>query len=229
VLTRTVFQTKIRCEVVTGRKKTPVQLDYDLPDVPALPNTLLLLDLVTQERCVDLHEMSQIVLSDVGATLQILRLAGREYGNEAGRLTRVEDCIADLGVQPCLSAVGAKIAYGSHGRNAVRALWSHSREIAQRTSMLAEEMPGVDPAMAYLAGLLHAIGSLPQALGWTWTDPDMEAASIARDMAMRWSLPECIQELFSETASSATGLGHLVSLAHRNAGRGRSSHAGTFL
>ena len=59
-----------------------LQADNDpLPAVPVMPETLLLLDLVAQEPTVDLRGMSQLVLDDMGATLQILRLAGREYGN----------------------------------------------------------------------------------------------------------------------------------------------------
>ena len=58
------------------------------PAIPIMQETLLLLDLAAQESSVDLREMSQLVLDDLGATLQILRLAGREYDNSHDRPLR---------------------------------------------------------------------------------------------------------------------------------------------
>ena len=88
----------------------PSQVEFvqDFPDIPVLTKTLLFLDLLVQEPCIDLREMSQLVLSDLGATLQILRLAGREFGNADDRPVRMEDCISDLGLEACLKAVSRK-------------------------------------------------------------------------------------------------------------------------
>jgi len=75
------------------------------PAIPIMQETLLLLDLAVQESSVDLREISQLVLDDLGATLQILRLAGREYANSHDRPLRIEDCISALGVNACMQAV----------------------------------------------------------------------------------------------------------------------------
>jgi hypothetical protein len=87
----------------------PWQFDFsdDLPAIPVLPETLLLLDLEAQERSVDLKRVAELVLSDLGATLQILRLAGREHACAEFRPSRIEDCIVDLGVDVCLQALSA--------------------------------------------------------------------------------------------------------------------------
>ena len=79
-----------------------------LPDVPVMPGTLLLLDLGAQEERVDLHEMTRVVLSDPGATIQILRMVGRDRSFGEERPSRVEDCISVLGVQACLEAVSRR-------------------------------------------------------------------------------------------------------------------------
>ena len=58
-----------------------------------MPETLLLMDLGALEKPVDLEEITQVVLSDPGATIQVLRLAGRERALGEEREARIEDCI----------------------------------------------------------------------------------------------------------------------------------------
>ena len=219
MFTKTDFQTQIRCNPPEG-KHPAGGFVRELPDIPVLPKTLLLLDLVMQERAVDLRELAQIVLADLGATLQILRLAGREYGTGDVQMNRIEDCISDLGLNACMNAVSAKVVPNDGRRNAIAALWDHSQEIALRSRLLAEEMPGINPEEAYLAGLLHDIGSLPDTLGWTWRRSSADAASVPRNIATRWSLPACVLELFSGTPEETDSIGwaEIVDLAHQRAG-----------
>ncbi len=167
----------------------------DLPDIPALPETLLLLDLMIQEPCVDLREMAELVLWDLGATLQILRLAGREYGDAEQRPTRIEDCISALGLEACVDAVSARTVARDHRREAIAAFWTYSREIAKYSKLTGEELPGIDPEEAYLTGLLHGIGALPAILGWDcpeWHSVDGPGAGFL--LAKRWALPMCVVE-----------------------------------
>ena len=101
-----------------------------LPAVPVLPETLLAMELQLQQRSVDLHEVSQTVLGDLGATLAILRLAGQEHGSSEGRPARIEDCISGLGLKACLEAVASAASARGARQRAVQDLWAHSREIA---------------------------------------------------------------------------------------------------
>lgn len=180
-----------------------------------MPDTLLLLDLMVQETCVDLHRMSQLVLADVGAALQILRLAGRHYGTAEDRPVRISDCISDLGLRACLKAVSAQ-TISRHGRqNELLAFWDHSREVARNSKLLAEEMLEIDPEEAYLAGLLHGIGFLPALLQWKDSgvaDPALTGVRLAK----RWALPRCVTELCNEMQlpGYATGWSGIVRKAH---------------
>ena len=79
------------------------ELDRELPDAPVMSDTLLMLELAVRERVVDLSEVTQLVLGDLGAAIQIMRLAGRE-----GLSGRMENCISGLGVQACLDAVARR-------------------------------------------------------------------------------------------------------------------------
>jgi hypothetical protein len=168
-------------------------------DVAVMKETLLLMELETQEFCVDLRALSKLVLSDLGATLQVLRLAGREYRDDDGRPVRVEDCIADLGVQACLDVMSAHLMPRDLRSPAATELWRHSREIAKHSNYLAGQTVDVDPDQAYLVGLCHSIGSLPGVLGLDGrTRQEVDRARMGLELAREWSLPGCVIDYFSD-------------------------------
>ena len=195
--TRTVFRNQTRPNQLVELQPSQVEFIQDLPDIPILTKTLLLLDILVQEPCVDLRQMSQLVLSDLGAALQILRLAGREYGNAEDRPIRMEDCISDLGLEACMKAVSAQTLARDDRQYDIADFWNHSREIAQHSMLIAKQMLKVKPEEAYLAGLLHTIGLLPELLGWRESD-EADAVLVGLRFATRWSLPACVTEFFRE-------------------------------
>src|SRR5277367_1350924 len=67
-----------------------------LDDVPVMSATVLGLEILLQEPCIDLRMVSELILSDVGATIQILRLVGTEYEFAAEHPSRMGECIASL-------------------------------------------------------------------------------------------------------------------------------------
>ena len=193
----------------------------DLPAVPVMPETLLLLDVETQEHSVDLRRMSQLVLGDLGATVQILRWAGREYG-DAEAPSRIEDCISDLGVRACMEAMSEQTTMRDSHHDPVARLWAHSREIAQHAKLVADEMPDVNPEQAYLVGLLHAIESLPAVLGWGLSETGMfDNELTGLKMVQQWSFPRFVLEAFDERhpAGRANRWAEIVRTAHRYATR----------
>lgn len=197
-----------------------------LPDAPVAPETLLLLDLLVRETCVDLREMSELVSSDLGATLQILRLAGREYGMVQDRPTRIADCIADLGLRACLKAVSADTIGRQHCRDGIADLWAHSREIAVYSKLVAQERSDIHPEEAYMVGLLHEIGLLPSLLGWRDLDLADEAL-IGFRLAKRWALPHFVTDFFSglQSPQHASRWSAVVERAHLLAGQPQSERS----
>jgi HD-like signal output (HDOD) protein len=170
-----------------------------LPEVPALPETLLALDLHRLEFSFDLRGISQVILEDPGATLQILRLAGREYGDSAGSHLRIEDCICDLGVEACLRAVERGAMVQPSSWRAILPCWEHARSIARFARLIAEQEPtGLTPDQAYMGGLLHILGSLPDLLGWKRRDLQGPHDVVGLALAEVWSLPAYIQDIFRE-------------------------------
>lgn len=212
-------------EIRAGRRpseRAQISSCAALPDVPVLPGTLLLMDLGAQENPVDLHEMTRVVLSDPGATIQILRMVGRERSFGEERPSRIEDCISVLGVQACIEAVFRRTASRAIDKTEIMKAWSHAREIAEACRLMAEEAPErVGPNEAYLTGLLHELGSLPTILGWepafaVSSDPVLSGLNMAEE----WFLPQCVVDYFSELGSlKATNvLSKMVHRAHEVTG-----------
>jgi HD-like signal output (HDOD) protein len=170
----------------------------DLPDLPVLPETVLLMDLLSSQFSVDLSELSRLILSDVGATLQILRFAGREFGDSPDCPLRIEDCICALGVQACLLEVSRHTAVSQIRQYGILEAWLHSREVAACCRVEAASLnENISPDEAYLVGLCHTLGTLPALLHWGWG----ERHEIGRDrtglrLAERWKLPPSVQEYF---------------------------------
>ena len=134
-----------------------------LPHMPILAATRLQLELLLQERSVQLKDMAEIILADAGATLQVLRLIGEEYPNEEERPTRIEDCIVSLNRERWYEVVCA--AGTSHSAPLLME-WQHCRRIAECARELARCMDNFQPEEAYLVGLLFRMGRFPRLLGW---------------------------------------------------------------
>jgi hypothetical protein len=172
----------------------------ELPDVPVLPETLLTMEFLLQESPVDLRGFTEVVLGDLGATIQILRLAGREYGSAEDGPVRIEDCISDLGLMACFNAAAqGTFTRGIRPQRADFEIWMHSREIAKHFRLLAEETGGaINPDQAYMCGLLHALGSLPGVLGWQWHESADYHPLSALKLAEQWCFPRYVKDFFCE-------------------------------
>jgi hypothetical protein len=204
VLDQKVFEFGIARSAASSRPLAQLDLVRDFPDVPVLSETLLLMELKIRDRAVDLTEISQLVLGDIGAVLQIMRLAGGEDVSADYRPTRIEDCISGLGLQACLEAMSRQTVKRRNRLPAMVETWSHARVIAENCKFLAEEdMLPANPDEAYLVGLLHAMGTLPEILEWDWTPSafsDLDLVGLR--MAEAWSLPGCVFEYFSDLRSN---------------------------
>jgi HD-like signal output (HDOD) protein len=205
VQNKRAFKIHTRCRV-DDRSQTGRFLD--LPDVPVLPETLLCMELSTFAASIHLNDLADLVLGDLGATIQIIRAANRECSAIEGRFNRVEDCISSLGVDGCFEAIARESSAGDGERWEIKQAWQHARDIAWKMKSLAEELGSeVNSGDAYLVGLLHELDQLPVLLLWQSAigfSSDSEPSGLA--LARAWSLPECILEYFLEMQdSSKTG------------------------
>jgi hypothetical protein len=173
-----------------------------LDEVPVMSATVLGLDMLLQEPFVDLHKVSELILSDVGATIQILRLIGKEYDNAAERPSRIGECIANLDVATWFGAISARTFVDDWEHSATTAVWKHCRLIAQYAQLVAESMEDISPDDAYLVGLLHGVGTIPAALGWPFSGGAGQDQGVL--IAMEESLPLFVRAALHGTCNSST-------------------------
>jgi HD-like signal output (HDOD) protein len=187
-----------------------------LPDVPTMLSTRLQLELLLQEPVLDLRAVSNVILQDLGATLQILRLVGEEYGVSDERPIRIEDCIASLETAMWFGAVSAMtLVQNSRAASA----WQHAKQIGRYAEQLAEMEEGVRPGEGQLVGLLHEIGKLPELLGWPKvTLLQEDRGAIGAILAEHWRLPGCVlaaaRELQQESTPMASRWTAILRAAH---------------
>lgn len=141
-----------------------------LEEVPVMSATVLGLEMLLHDPCIDLSLASELVLSDVGATIHVLRLIGREFESAAERPSRMVECLASLDVESWFTAISAQTYACDQEHSHTAALWRHSRLVAQYAKLIAYLLNDISPEDAYLVGLLHEIGSFPALLGWRNAD-----------------------------------------------------------
>jgi hypothetical protein len=152
-----------------------------------MTTTILGLDLLLQESCIDLRLASRLVLSDVGATIQVLRLIGNQYEFTLDRPKRMEECLASLDVNMWFDAVCSRTFACDDQHIATTALWKHCRLVAQHSQFIAESLEGVSPENAYLVGLLHESQFIPAVMALDRCERDL--ISSASTCSMDGSLP----------------------------------------
>jgi len=202
--TQKVFEIRRTGHPLTTDQSQHLEFIRRLPDVPVLSETLFLIELGASDRPVELARISKLILSDLGATIQVLRLAGLEFA-ESGYSSRIEDCIAALGLDACLDAMSKQTMVRAGRYAAAVAAWEHARIIAEISSQLAERMAmDTPPGEATLVGLCHEIGKLPELLGWDWMlPPACEVDFTGNRIAAAWSLPTCVKDYFADRVQAA--------------------------
>jgi HD-like signal output (HDOD) protein len=189
-----------------------------LPGVPVLPVTVLRLDLLLGQPSLDLHAIAGVVLSDLGATLQVLRLADRCVVDHDQQLGHISDCIVHLGQAGLRRAVSSRLLHRNEMRNPnIRQIWRRARIAAGLAQTIAAQFADVSPANAYLAGLLHEIGCLPMLLGWTVEGVNpADAQAVGSALVREWGLPEFLAYTLpgsSDKGQSSSALHQIVTAA----------------
>ena len=169
--------------VTFGRCSTVTALD-----VPVMLSTIVGLELLLQEPSIDLDTVAALILNDVGATMQILRLVGNDYVSDGDRPKRMRDCLASLDVDFWFKTISSQSVRAHAASPATVSLWNHSQSIAHYSKLVAMSLHDVSPEDAYLVGLLHEIRSIPDVLGWKASSHNAEnycaSASIERSVPL---------------------------------------------
>ena len=153
--------------------------------IPALPETLLRLELLCGQETLDLESAAIVVASDLGATIRVLQLAAQECELQ---LSRIYECVAAIG------KLGLRLLVDSSpvGLTALQTRFlDHCRTVAEAARTVAPGFPGVAQDDAYLAGLFHELDAMPQIFSdWRLTkEMDQSREKVVEYLAVNWSLP----------------------------------------
>jgi hypothetical protein len=189
-----------------------------LDEVPVMSATVLGLEILLHEPCIDLRMASELVLSDVGATIQVLRLVGREYELSIDHPCRMGDCLAGLDSNAWFEAVSMRTFTCGREHAATTSLWRHCRLVAQYAQLVAESLDRISPEEAYLVGLLHEIEAIPKVLGWP--NHRVGAGESGALLAMEGSLPLFVLSAIRSTSDSCSSSvwKFILTAAHELAG-----------
>ena len=133
--------------------------------VPVMPATVLGLELLLQDRSLHLQMASDLILKDVGATLQMMRLVARDFPIPDERPSRMVDCLAALDTSTWFAALAANSKPCSKTPTEISSMWNHCRNVAQYARLIAESLGEMMGEEAYLAGLLHEVENMAFVLG----------------------------------------------------------------
>jgi hypothetical protein len=198
--------------------KSAQEIAERLDQVPAMSATVLGLEMLLHEPCLDLRLAAEVVLSDVGASIQVLRLIGREFEFVAERPRRMVECLASLDVKCWFAAISAQTYACDREHSKTATLWNHSRLVAQYAELVAHSFHSISPEDAYLVGLLHEVESFPTVLGW----PDCGAGGrttgfmVATEEALPPFVVAAMREVNDSDASSTWKF--ILTAAHGLAG-----------
>jgi len=171
--------------------------------LPLLPETLLAIQLAKNAHCIDLNEVSALFLRDPGAVARIFYAMGAEVTAEPGRISRLEDCICELGMDGCLAALDSRPKGYFVNESDVAEAWMHCSLISELCGQIAASAyPAISASDAIMVGLFHEMDKFPALLGWE-SDPtyDDAPAILALDLAREWRLPYAVAQYFRERAT----------------------------
>ena len=131
------------------------------PPFPAMPSTLVRLQILLQNRIVDLRSVVSVLRHDPGFVAEIMRLTGSRGKASSHSLN---ECLLDLGMENLKRAIRFIPSWaGSWDEKeiqTIRVRLKRSRLTAMAAETISSTLDDIDPEQAYLAGLLHDLPGL---------------------------------------------------------------------
>jgi HDOD domain len=161
------------------------------PAIPVMPATMAQLDLLLGQAVLELDAITESILGDPGATLQLLRVTARSRDGADCSFSQVSDSVVHLGRMGLRRALPLLLPSAPAGRNrAAWQLWRRAQITAELSRLLASRSTAVSPDQARMAGLLHEVGRLPMILGWRAGGINLEDSTAVRcAMEREWNIP----------------------------------------
>ncbi len=134
--------------------------------LPPFPDTVLELSSVLDKPSVDLKRAGGLIRTDPSLSAQVLRLCNSPLFGLRYRVVNVQQASVLLGVERLRSIAFtcSLVEYAGVGLPAdqVKVFWQHCFLTALLSERLATKIHYLEQEHAYIAGLLHDIGQIPQ-------------------------------------------------------------------
>ena len=178
-----------------------IECGTELPDLPAMAKSAVLLQMLLASNVVDLEAITQVIRDDVGLTTQLLRLVLCEFPHFSRKSLRLQELVVHVGLQELRTMAAGTQLLGCKLGDEVdfqgcSAFWARARQTAHTAEQVAAELSPENREWAYLAGLLRRLGLLPVLLNWGI--PGFELASpgeIGLRMANLWNFPQVLVDV----------------------------------
>ena len=131
-------------------------------EVPVLPSRATAALALVRDPDADIERLCRIIRTDVGLVARILRAANSIFYGRRSPAKTLQDAVLTLGMRKTcdlLVAAAARQMFRASGPRA-RDLWNHALAAALGAEELARRTRSVDPAAAFLPGLLHDVGRI---------------------------------------------------------------------
>lgn len=153
----------------------------------AMPEALLALQLALSASVADLQDLTNIIKSDIGLTVQLLRLAACSRGHSRDAASSIAEIVIEIGIDG-VEMLSAQTKAATFETLESRKNHERQRLRSMLTALIAEDLAsqssGTSPEIAYIAGLLNYRGGLPSIVhgttaGMKTTDPFPVSCQIA--------------------------------------------------
>src|SRR5579872_1731972 len=154
-----------RCRVILkddqSRNRVFSKLDA-IRDVPTLPTIALRAAEIANDEASSARELANFISQDQALTATLLTMTNAAAYGVAGKVATVDRAVILMGFEKVRTMVllsSASNFFAGESDCLDRAsLWRHSIGTATAAEVLARGEAGIDPAAAYIAGLLHEVG-----------------------------------------------------------------------
>ncbi len=136
-----------------------------IENLPVLPQVAMRVTERMQSPTATLHEISELIRSDIGLSTKVLRLANSSYYSIPGGVTEIQKALQYLGFNTIAQIVLTSSVFGAFKTQGVREFplsqfWIHSFAVGQIAEIAARSLQLKNPSDAFIGGLMHDIGKL---------------------------------------------------------------------
>jgi HD-like signal output (HDOD) protein len=153
--------------------------------LPPFKHTVVQLVSILNDPSADLKKAAKPIYADPALSAQLLRMCNSPMFARRSRVISIEQAVGMLGTDRLRSLVMTSSIAGFAGqglpKDQVASFWRHSFLAAMLSRYLAGYVGYSEIEQAYIAGLLHDIGQVPQ-----WMLTGEEKAQLKQDLLAEW-------------------------------------------